>query len=498
MSKGICLGALDQGTTGSRFIVFDTQGRILRQAYKRHRQVYPNPGWVEHDPKELLSNVRFVMRACLKGSEWKLAAIGVTNQRETVLAWDRKTGKALYNAIVWQDTRTAGACQKLKRDGTAKAIEEATGLPLSPYFSATKMAWLFQHVPAVQEALAQGRLSLGTVDSWLLWHLTGGFFTEPTNASRTLLMNLESREWDPSMLEIFGIPLEALPKVRPSLGTFGEVSLKPFGASGSIPIACVLGDQQAALFGQRCFKPREVKNTFGTGNFILVNVGQTPVRSQNGLIPTVAWTLDSGQASYALEGSIAITGALLGWIKDNLGIVKNIREIESLAESVPDSGGIYFVPAFSGLYAPYWDASARGTIMGISGHTTKAHIARAALEATAFQCRDVLEAMAKDLGQYPQRLKADGGGTQSPLLMQTCADISFTELALAHTFEITCLGAALGAGLASGIWEDFNTIKALLFEETLVRPASSTKRANGHYAGWLDAVARSRGLASAS
>ncbi len=493
MSEGVYLGALDQGTTGSRFIVFDTQGHVVRQAYKRHRQFYPNPGWVEHDPKELLSNVRGVIRACLKGSDFKLAAIGLTNQRETVLSWDAKTGKPLHNAIVWQDTRTAGACQRLKADGTAQTIEEVTGLPLNPYFSATKMAWLRQHIPAVQEALTHGRLCLGTVDSWLLWHLTGRFLTEPTNASRTLLMNLETREWDPRMLEIFGIPIEALPKIRPSLGTFGEVDMHPFGASGSIPIASILGDQQAALFGQRCFKPGEAKNTFGTGNFILVNVGQAPVRSQNGLIPTVACTLDSGHASYALEGPIAITGALLGWLKDNLGIVKSIQEIERLAKSVPNSGGTYFVPAFSGLYAPHWDASARGTIVGMSGHTTKAHIARAALEAIAFQCRDVLEAMAKDLGQRPQRLKADGGGTRSPLLMQTCADVSCTELVLAHTFEVTSLGAALGAGLAKGIWKDLDAIKALPFEETLIRPASAAKTANGHYAGWLDAVARSKG-----
>lgn len=493
MKGSPCLGALDQGTTGTRFIVFDTQGRPIKQAYKRHRQIYPKPGWVEHDPEELMTNTRSVIAQALHGLDMELKAVGITNQRETVLAWDAKTGHPLYNAIVWQDTRTAKECQRLKEEVLAKEIEDITGLPLSPYFSATKMSWLLQNIPAVQQSLAHGSLRMGTVDSWLLAKLLGQAMTEPSNASRTLLMNLETREWDPRMLRGFGIPEETLPRILPSLGTFGTLDLRPFGVSGSVPIACVLGDQQAALFGQRCFEVGDVKNTFGTGNFILANVGQSPLRSKNGLIPTLAWAFEDNRAFYALEGPIAITGGLMDWLKENLGMVQDVEEIGRLAQSVTDSGGVYFVPAFSGLYAPYWDGSARGTIVGMSGHTTKAHIARAALEAIAFQSRDVLEAMARDTGHRPKRLKADGGGTQSPTLMRLCTEILCTELVLAHTFEVTCLGAALGAGLAQGVFSDLDAIKALPFKEVILRPSLSAHKKDAHYAGWLKAVSRAKG-----
>lgn len=496
MKGSPCLGAIDQGTTGTRFIVFDIQGHPIKQAYKRHRQIYPKPGWVEHNPEELLGNTQSVLKEVLQGFSGELVAVGITNQRETVLTWDSKTGQPLYNAIVWQDTRTAEACQRLKKEGLGQEIEGITGLPLNPYFSATKMSWLIQNVNGVQEALARGSLRMGTVDSWLIEKLTGKGMTEPTNASRTLLMNLETREWDSRMLRIFGIPEESLPRIRPSMGVFGNLDLHPYGLSGSAPIACVLGDQQAALFGQRCFEVGDVKTTFGTGNFILINVGQAPLRSHNGLIPTLAWALDGGQAFYALEGPIAISGGLMDWLKENLGMVSHIDEIERLAESVPDSGGVYFVPAFSGLYAPYWDGSARGTIVGLSGHTRKAHIARAALEAIAFQSRDVLEAMAKDTARRPQRLKADGGGTQSPTLMRLCAEILHTELVLAHTFEVTCLGAALGAGLAQGVFSGFEAIEALPFKEVIIRPSLSAHKNDALYAGWLKAVSRAKGWLS--
>jgi glycerol kinase len=457
------VAAIDQGTTSTRCMIFDPASRVIAVEQMEHRQILPRAGWVEHDPLEIWARTQDVIagalaRAGANGAD--IAALGITNQRETTVVWDRHTGQPYFHALVWQDTRTDGIVARLAADGGADRLRPQTGLPISTYFSATKLMWLLEHVDGLRAAAARGDALFGTIDTWLVWQLTGGaaHVTDVTNASRTLLMNLHTLDWDEELLHIFNIPRAMLPQIRPSSDP------NPYGIAkldgGSVPITGILGDQQAALYGQTCFAPGEAKNTYGTGNFMLLNTGVQPVASASGLLTTVAYQMDAQPAVYALEGSIAITGSLIQWLRDNLGIIRNTAEIEDLAKSVEDNGGIYFVPAFSGLFAPHWRQDARGVIVGMTRYVNKGHIARAALEATAYQTREVLDAMEQDSGVQLKTLKVDGGMTRNQLLMQFQADILNVPVVRPRVSETTALGAAYAAGLAAGIWSGEADLRA--------------------------------------
>jgi glycerol kinase len=453
--------SLDQGTTSSRAIIFNQQGNIVSIAQKEFTQIFPQSGWVEHDPNEIWSSQAAVLAEVLLKARLKptdIAAIGITNQRETTIVWDRQTGKPVYNAIVWQDRRTSGDCDRLKSEGADKVIRDKTGLIIDAYFSATKIQWILNNVPGAREKANAGTLAFGTVDSWLVWNLTGGkvHVTDVTNASRTMLFNIHSLSWDNELLHLFDIPESLLPRVCSSSEVYGKTSGQLLASQ--IPIAGIAGDQQAALFGQMCTQKGMVKNTYGTGCFMLMNVGANPVVSKNNLVTTVAWKVRD-EVHYALEGSIFIGGAVVQWLRDGLGIISSSAEVEKLAAKVPDNGGVYMVPAFAGLGAPHWDQHARGTIVGMTRGTTSAHLARAALESIALQTMDVLKAMEADSGTEIKELRVDGGATVNDLLMQIQAEVLHTTVVRPEITETTAMGAAYLAGLAVGFWSDLDEIK---------------------------------------
>jgi glycerol kinase len=486
--------ALDQGTTSSRAIVFDSSGAEVAVAQREFRQIFPRPGWVEHDPLEIWESQLAVAREALARAGLAardVAALGLTNQRETTLLWDRTTGQPLANAIVWQDRRTAEACDRLKAEGREPLFRERTGLVLDPYFSGTKLAWLLDHLPGAREA--PERIAFGTVDSWLLWNLTGGALhaTDVTNASRTLLWNLHSGDWDDELLAILDVPRSILPAVRASSEVYGETLADLFGAP--IPIGGVAGDQQAALFGQACLAPGMVKNTYGTGCFLLMNTGERRVSSRHELLTTPAWRLGAGATEHALEGSVFVAGAVVQWLRDGLGIIRSAGEVEALAASVPDAGGVVLVPAFTGLGAPHWDPYARGALMGITRGTTAAHIARAALDSIAFQVADVLDAMAADAEVPIAELRADGGAAVNDLLMQLQADLAGVPVVRPRVRETTALGAAYLAGLACGVWRDTAEIAARWQVERTFEPAMSPDQAASLRERWNRAVERAKG-----
>ncbi len=495
MTKPKYVLALDQGTTSSRAIVFDRLGRPVAKAQKEFRQIFPQPGWVEHDPDDIWSSQLEVAREALAKAglaAGDVEAIGLTNQRETTLVWDRATGRPLYNAIVWQCRRTAPICDRLRAEGLTETVRRKTGLVIDPYFSGTKLRWLLDNVPGLAAKAAVGEVAFGTVDTWLIWNLTCGkvHATDFSNASRTMLFSLETLAWDAELLQALGLPESVLPEPRLSSGSFGETDPALFGAP--IPIRGDAGDQQAALFGQACFEPGLGKNTYGTGCFMLVNTGSRPVPSSNGLLTTVAWGLETG-VTYALEGSVFVTGAAVQWLRDGLGLVSSAAETEDLAASVPDTGGVYLVPAFVGLGAPYWDPYARGLLVGLTRGTGRAHIARATLEAIAYQTRDVLEAMAADSGVALKALRADGGAVVNSFLMQFQADILGVPVERPAVNETTALGAAYLAGLATGFWKNQSEIASLWSREKSFAPAMSSAERDRLYRGWRRAVDRARG-----
>jgi len=491
------IGAIDQGTTSSRFIVFDRGGRVISVSQKEHEQIYPNPGWVEHNPDEVWQRTREVIAGAMASGNLKpqdLAAIGITNQRETTVVWNRKTGKALANALVWQDTRVADYVSELAKSGGQDRFRAKTGLPLTTYFSGLKIRWILENVKGVREMAQSGDAIFGNMDTFLLWNLTGGpqggvHITDVTNASRTQLMNLETLDWDKGMLEAFGIPAAMLPKIRSSSEKYGvanEPSIK------DVPISGILGDQQAALVGQTCFEAGEAKNTYGTGCFLLMNTGTRKVDSKSGLLTTMGYKFGDQPAHYALEGSIAITGALVQWVRDNLGLIQKSSDIEKLARTVNDNGGVYFVPAFSGLYAPYWKDSARGVIAGLTRYANKGHIARAVLESTAYQTRDVLEAMEKDSGISLDVLRTDGGMVSDELLMQFQADILDRPVVRPVTKDATtALGAAYAAGLAVGYFKDLKDLRANWAVDRTWKPNLQNGKREELYGLWKKAVTRS-------
>ena len=486
------IGAIDQGTTSTRFIIFDRGGRIVSSAQEEHQQIFPQPGWVEHDPEEIWSRTESVISRAMQAAKLgpkDLAAIGITNQRETTVVWNKKTGKPIYNAIVWQDTRVAPEVAEFSKAGGQDRYRATTGLPLATYFSGLKIRWILENVSGAREQAEAGDLICGTVDSYLIWKLTGGVHvTDVTNASRTQLMNLSTLQWDESILEDFRIPAHILPKIASSSEIYGHATIP---AIRDVAIAGVLGDQQAALIGQVCFKPGEAKNTYGTGCFMLLNTGEKIVPSKFGLITTVAYKLGSKPAHYALEGSIAITGALVQWLRDNLGLISSSPEIESLAATVADNGGVYFVPAFSGLYAPYWKDSARGIIAGLTRYVNKGHLARAVLEATAFQVREVVDAMAKDSDMNLDFLRVDGGMVQNDLLMQFQADILGIPVVRPRVSETTALGACYAAGLAVGFFKDTDELCANWAVDKRWEPKMDEVSRERLYHFWKKAVTRS-------
>jgi glycerol kinase len=491
------IGAIDQGTTSTRFIVFDRSGHLVSTAQKEHRQIYPKPGWVEHNPAEIWHNTREVIAEAMSKANLQpqaLAAVGITNQRETTIVWNRKTGEPLANALVWQDTRVADYVNEFAKDGGQDRFRSKTGLPLTTYFSGLKIRWILEHVKGARELAEAGDAVFGNIDTFLIWHLTGGVaggahITDVTNASRTQLMNLETLAWDKEILDVFGIPEAMLPEIGSSSETYGiakEPSIK------EVVLAGILGDQQAALVGQACFEPGEAKNTYGTGCFLLMNTGTQKIDSTAGLLTTVGYKFGDQQTHYALEGSIAITGALVQWVRDNLGLIEKSSDIESLARTVNDNGGVYFVPAFSGLYAPYWKDSARGVIAGLTRYANKGHIARAALEATAFQTRDVLEAMEKDSGIKLNVLRADGGMVADDLLMQFQADILDRPVVRPVTKDATtALGAAYAAGLAVGYFKGLSDLRTNWAADRTWKPNLKNGKRDEMYNLWKRAVTRS-------
>jgi len=489
------IGAIDQGTTSTRFIVFDRTGRVVSVAQQEHQQIYPRPGWVEHDPAEIIRRTEDVIAEAMEAKGLRpsdLAAIGVTNQRETTVLWNRKTGVAVYNAIVWQDTRVADAVADFARQGGQDRYRAKTGLPLATYFSGLKIRWILDNVAGARAAAEAGDLLFGNIDSFVIWNLTGGpdggvHITDVTNASRTQLMNLATLQWDDDILADFAIPKAILPEIRSSAEIYGNAVLAPVKG---VPIAGDLGDQQAALFGQACFKPGEAKNTYGTGCFMLMNTGEKIVPSRCGLLTTVGYQIGRKPAVYALEGSIAITGALVQWLRDNLGIVEKSSDIEPLARTVNDNGGVYFVPAFSGLYAPYWKDDARGVIAGLTRFVNKGHIARAVLEATAFQVREVLDAMETDSGIALDNLRTDGGMVVNDLLMQFQSDILDKPVVRPVVQETTALGAAYAAGLAVGFFSDTDDLVANWAEDRRWTPAMEAEKRDSIYHFWKKAVTR--------
>jgi glycerol kinase len=490
------IGAIDQGTTSTRFMVFDQAGRVVATAQKEHEQIYPKPGWVEHDSLEILRRTAEVISEGLSQLSLRpkdLAGIGITNQRETTVLWDRKTGKPVGNAIVWQDTRVGEDVTRFAANGGQDRFRQRTGLPLSTYFSGLKLRWMLQNLPGAREQAAAGDLLFGNVDTLLLWNLTGGpqggvHATDVTNASRTQLLNLKTLDWDEEILASFEIPRAVLPKVRSSSELYGEAVLESIKG---VPITGILGDQQAALVGQACFRPGEVKNTYGTGCFLLMNTGERAVPSSFGLLTTIAYKFGESPVQYALEGSVAITGALVQWLRDNLGLIRKSSDIESLARTVKDNGGVYFVPAFSGLYAPYWKENARGVIAGLTRYANKGHIARAALEATAFQTREVVEAMEKDSRINLENLRVDGGMVGNELLMQFQADTLNREVIRPAVQETTALGAAYAAGLAVKFFSGLEELRANWAVDRKWKPHCEAAEREKMYAQWKKAVTRS-------
>jgi len=485
------VAAIDQGTTSSRFMVFDMGGNIVASAQQEHQQIFPQPGWVEHDPEEIASKVKLVAAEALitKGLlATDIAAIGITNQRETTVVWNKHTGKPYYNAIVWQDTRTEQLVKQLNEQLGHNAWQQKTGLPFATYFSSLKLKWLLDNVHGLQQAAENGDALFGNIDTWLLWKETGEHKTDVTNASRTQLMHLETLDWDDEILQTLNIPRQMLPQIVPSSGYFGTIQQ---GAFKGINIMGVLGDQQAALVGQTCFEPGQAKNTYGTGCFMLMHTGEKIVPSTKGLLTTVAYKLGQQPVHYALEGSIAITGSLVQWCRDNLGIINKSSDIETLAACVPDNGDVYFVPAFSGLYAPYWRSDARGVITGLTGYATKAHIARAVLEATAYQTLDVLLAMQADSGITLDALNVDGGMTANNLLMQFQADMVQVPVQVPMVNETTCLGAAYAAGLASGYWKSVDDLKANHQINKRWQPAMDQDLRHHLHLRWQKAIGKS-------
>jgi glycerol kinase len=481
------IAAIDQGTTSSRCIVFDHDGAIAAVAQKEHRQIFPKPGWVEHDAEQIWANVETVVAEALAKLEIGsagLAAVGITNQRETTLVWDKATGKPVHNAIVWQDTRTDRLIRELGGDVGQDRFRERCGLPLATYFSGPKIRWLLDHVDGARAQAERGEILFGTMDSWLIWKLTGRHVTDVTNASRTMLMDLKTLDWDDGLLAAIGVPRAMLPEICSSSQVYGTAT----GVLDGVPVASALGDQQAALFGQTCFSVGEGKCTYGTGAFLLVNTGETPVTSKNGLLTTVAYRIDGQPAVYALEGSIAVAGSLVQWVRDNLGLIASAPEIEDLARSVEDNGGCYFVPAFSGLFAPYWRSDARGAICGLTGYITKGHIARAVLESTAWQTREVADAMLADSGVHLKTLKADGGMTTNDLLMQFQADVLDAPVVRPVVAETTCLGAAYAAGLAVGFWPDTESLRKNWRKSAEWTPTMAPAARDHAYAKWKKAV----------
>lgn len=495
------VAAIDQGTTGTRFMVFTREGKVVSAYYEEHEQKYPQPGWVEHDPLEIWEKTQKVIQVSLQKGGIKaaeIAAIGVTNQRETIILWDKATGQPVYNAIVWQDTRTRDICQQLIQDGFEPYIKQNTGLVSATYFSGPKIRWILDNVPGVRARAERGEVLFGTVDTWIIWWLTGGpqggaHVTDYTNASRTMLMNLRTLDWDDEILQYLGIPRACLPTIRPSSDkrTWG-MTTKTGPVGGEVPVCGDLGDQQGALVGQVCYNPGEAKNTYGTGNFMLLNTGKDIVPSKSGLLTTAAYSVEEDKCIYALEGSIAITGAAIQWLRDNLGIIKNAAETEAIAQSVEDAGGIYFVPAFSGLFAPYWDMYARGVIIGLTRYIDKRHIVRATLESICYQTREVLDAMQKDSGINLTALKVDGGAVKNDFLMQLQADILGVPVVRPKVEETTALGAAYMAGLAVNFWKDLEDLRVNWGVDRIFEPKWGEDKREAGYRGWLRAVARAR------
>jgi glycerol kinase len=484
------LAAIDQGTTSSRCIVFDAAGTIVASDQAEHRQIFPQPGWVEHDAAEIWHQVQRVTRGALDHaglSRADLAAVGITNQRETTLLWDARTGEPAGNAIVWQDTRTDQLIRQLATEHDDDWWRQRCGLPLATYFAGPKLRWWFDHDPALRRRAEAGELRFGTIDTWLIWQLTGRHVTDVTNASRTMLMNLSTLDWDDELLAAMGVPRVILPTIVPSSQVYGEAR----GTLGGIPVAGALGDQQAALFGQTCFTPGEAKCTYGTGSFLLLNTGTEPVRSEHGLLTTVGYQIGDQPPVYALEGSIAVTGALVQWLRDNLGIIDTAAQVNELAASVKDNGGCYVVPAFSGLFAPHWRSDARGVIVGLTSYVTKGHLARAALEATAWQVADIVEAMNTESGVDLVLLKVDGGMTASDLLLQIQADLIDAPVVRPTVTETTCLGAAYAAGLAVGFWPDLAALRENWHAARRWDPDMPRERRDAERHRWRQAVARS-------
>lgn len=490
------VGAIDQGTTSTRFIVFDAAGNIVASAQREHQQIFPQPGWVEHSPVDIARNTEAVIAQALQSAKLAaqdLVAIGITNQRETTMIWDRRTGEPLYNALVWQDTRVDPLVAYFSGQHGKDRFRAITGLPLASYFSALKLKWLLDHVPNARALADAGRLSFGTMDTWVLWNLTGGahgglHITDVTNASRTQLMRLDSLQWDDELLRTFSIPRSVLPSIASSSEVYGEVASGPLKG---LPIAGILGDQQAALVGQTCFQPGEAKNTYGTGCFLLMNTGHRPVSSAAGLVTTVAYRFGKSDACFALEGSIAISGALVQWLRDNLGLIRSSGEVEALAASVQDNGDVYIVPAFSGLYAPYWKDHARGVVAGLTRYANRGHIARATLEATAYQTRDVVAAMEQDSRIQLQQLRVDGGMVVNDLLMQFQADILDVDVVRPKVTETTALGAAYAAGLATGYWKSLEDLRRNWGVSHTWRSRMSKEDRGRLYSSWQKAVTRS-------
>ncbi len=484
--------ALDQGTSSSRAIVFDKDGNTKAVSQKEFTQIFPQPGWVEHNPMEIWSSQASVIAEAITSIDINgldIAAIGITNQRETTIVWDADTGDPVYNAIVWQDRRTSEFCDALKRDGRTDLIRSKTGLIIDAYFSATKIRWILDNVPGARRKAEEGRLRFGTVDTWLIWMLTRGevHVTDVSNASRTMLFNIHTLDWDEELLDLFNIPASMMPAVKSSSEVYGYTKTTLF--AHEVPIAGIAGDQQAALFGQMCTEPGSVKNTYGTGCFLLMNSGERPIMSSNNLLTTVAWKIGD-KVNYALEGSIFVAGSVVQWLRDGLGIIRSSSEVEALASSVPDNGGVYFVPALTGLGAPHWDQYAKGSIYGLTRGATAAHIARAALEGIAFQTMDIVNAMQRDAGVTLKELKVDGGASRNNLLMQFQADILGTSVIRPKVTETTALGAAYLAGLAVGYWESIDHIKSQWGIETQFNPSATEEKVTALKSGWADAIKR--------
>jgi glycerol kinase len=488
------VGAIDQGTTSTRFMIFDHDGLVVCYDQKEHEQIFPKPGWVEHRPDEIWERTRTVIKGALeKGNidPKDIAAIGITNQRETAVVWDKTTGRSIYNAIVWQDTRTDQIINELAKDGGQDRFRDKVGLPLATYFSGPKVKWILDNVSGAREAAEAGNAIFGNIDTYLLWNLTGGVngglhITDVTNASRTMLMDLKTLDWDEDMLKILGIPRQMLPEIRPSSQVYGNAT----GLLDGIPIAGILGDQQAATVGQTCFSPGEAKNTYGTGCFMILNTGEELVPSESGLLTTLCYQFGDNKPVYALEGSIAIAGALVQWLRDNLGMITNSPEVEALAKTVQDNGGVYFVPAFSGLYAPYWKSNARGVIAGLTRYVNRGHIARAVLEATAWQTREVLDAMEKDSGVALKALKVDGGMVANETLMQFQSDVLGVPVIRPKVAETTALGAAYAAGLATGFWSNFDDLRHNWQVDYTWEPKMDDGEREQEYSMWKKAVTR--------